>query len=199
MSGLISINESGKSFKGKNDRDIASAVANALVTYVISTPSLITFTLSGTVGPVGSVTGVKVSGISGQLMATAMITKANSLRLSGKNMIQFFQAISAGVATHLKVMQVTGTASGIAVGTGTGRFTKIAKPAVKSLLNINFLGKQIRGKNAKDIIESIAYGFTQHMKSVPTVTAIVAGAISPTPPTGPIPITGIPTIYNKIA
>jgi hypothetical protein len=198
MAGLILANESAKSFTGKNDMDIANAVASALSTYVISTPSLVQFTLSGTVGPVGQVTSIVVAGIVPQAMAGLMFTKAASLGLRGKNTLQLFQAISNGVCTHLQTMQVTGTTAGLAVGGGVGRFTFINKAAVKGLLQVNFLGKLIKGKNAPDIIESIAFGFTNHMKSAPVVSAVVAGAIAPVPPAGPVAVAGIPTVINKI-
>jgi len=198
-SGLILANEASKSFTGKNDKDLADAIANGLVTYSISTPNLILFTLSGTVGPVGQVTSVSVAPIVPSVMATLMYSKALSLQLKGKNILQLFQAISNGVASHFSTMQVTGSTAGLAVGVGTGRFTNMIEAPVSNLVYANFLSKIIKGKNARQLAQCVGFGFVSHMKQSPTVIATVTGAIAPVSPAGPIATAGIPTVFNKIA
>jgi len=195
---LILANESSKSFTGKNDKDISSAVANALVTYALSTPNLINFTCSGVVGPVGQVVSLVIGPIVPAAMANLMYIKALSLGLKGKNILQLFQAISTGVSTHFQTAQVSGTTAGLAVGTGTGKFLNLVENNVYNLLKLNFLGKVIKGKNSGHIGQCIAFGFTNHMKQSPTVTVVVTGAIAPVSPAGPVAITGIPTVFNKI-
>ena len=195
---LILINESAKNFTGKNIKDLADAIAEALVTYALSTPNLVTFTGSGTVGPVGQVTSISVAPIVPAAMATLMNTKVKSLQLTGTKIFQLFQAISAGVSTHFQTAQMSGSTAGLAVGAGTGRFTNIVEQNVLRMLKLFFRSKRLSGKNAPQLAESVAFGFTSHMKQSPIVTATVAGAIAPVSPAGPIAVTGIPTVFNKL-
>jgi len=63
---------------------------------------------------------------------------------------------------------------------------------------LSFVSKLFRGKNVNDLIDAIAFGFATHMKTVPTVSAVVLGAIAPVPPVGPIPVIAMPTVINNI-
>lgn len=197
-SGLILANEFSKSFTGKNDKDIADAVASGLVTYALATPNAITFTLSGTVGPIGQVTSISVAPIIPQAMAALMITRAGGSQLLGKNIAQLLQAISNGISIHFQTAQVTGTTAGLAVGAGTGRFTGLVEKTASNLIKLNLIRKRFTGKNRDQLADAIAFGFVSHMKQSPIVTATVAGAIAPVSPAGPIATTGIPTVFNKI-
>jgi hypothetical protein len=195
---LILANVSSKSFTGKNDLDLSNAIASGLVTYALATPNLISFILSGTVGPVGQVISISVAPIVPAAMAALMNTKALSLGLKGKNILQLFQAISTGVAIHFQTAQVSGTTAGLAVGAGTGKFLNIIEQNVYNLIRLNLLGKTFTGKNRDHLARAIAFGFTAHMKQSPTVTVTVAGAIAPVAPAGPLAITGMPTVFNKL-
>jgi hypothetical protein len=195
---LIFANESAKSFTGKNAFDIADAVAGGLVTYTLSTPNLISFFLSGTVGPVGQIISISVAPIVPVAMANLMYAKGLSLGLKGKNILQLFQAISTGVSVHFQAAQVSGSTVGLAVGGGTGKFLYIVEQNVYNLVRLNLLGKVFTGKNRDNLAQAIAFGFTNHMKQSPTVTVTVVGAIAPVSPAGPLAIAGVPTVFNKI-
>jgi len=134
MSGLIFMNETGVALTGKNTKDIADAVAQALSTYVLTNPSLISFFLSGTAGPVGNLTSVAVAGIIPQGMSSLMLTRALSKGLRGRSLKNLFDAISIGVSLHLSGMLVTGLTAGIAVGSGFGKFTYINDLVVSNML-----------------------------------------------------------------
>ena len=108
------------------------------------------------------------------------------------------QAISSGVSTHFQTAQATGTVAGLAVGGGTGKFLNMFEDNVTSLLKLNLLGKTFTGKNRDQLAQAIAFGFVNHMKQSPTVTVTVMGAIAPVAPAGPLAITGIPTVFNKL-
>jgi hypothetical protein len=193
------MNEVGVSLKGKNVKDIADAVAQALCVYTTTTPNLLSFFLSGTAGPVGNLSSIVVSGIVPQTMSSMMLFRANNKGLKGKNLKNLFDAISNGVSLNLMGMYVGGLTAGIALGMGFGKFSYINTMAVSNYLRSSFVIKMFKGKNVKDIIDAIAYGFSMHMKSTPTVTAGVLGAIAPVPPVGPIPVVMMPTVINTIS
>jgi len=198
MSTSIFLNEKGVAFSGKNNKDIADAISMALCTYVTTTPNLISFFLSGVAGPVGNLNSIVVSGIVPQAMSSLMVSRALSKGLRGKSLKHLFDAVSNGVSLSLNGMFVSGLTAGLAMGNGVGRFTFIQDLAVANYLRASFASKLFRGKNVRDIIDCIAFGFSMHMRSSPIVSATVLGAIAPIPPVGPVPMVAMPTVFNAI-
>ena len=194
MTNLIAGNMATKSFTGREVLNLSDSISSALTSYLTSVPNLLIFSLTGVAGPVGTVTGTPFVGLSSQAMSSLMYLRGLNLGLSGRDTLQLFQAISTGVTSNLQAMQVTGTAVGIATGTGIGRFVGINKQAVSSLLLSNMSVKRLLGSSASHVVESIATGFSGHLLQTPTVTAAVVGA----PPPGAVPVAAIPTTFNKI-
>lgn len=180
-------------FTGKMDKNLADAIAIGLFTY-LKTPNLVNFQLNGTAGPVGTVTSITIAGVVSNTMSVLM----KKSRFTGKNWKDLTDAISKGVAAAIQIAMVNGTASGCAVGVGTGRFLQMNASALSSRIKATAAFKSIRGSKKDQMVDAIAFGICTHLKSTPTVTVSIAGAIAPVPPAGPVAVTAIPTIYNTI-
>lgn len=198
IAGTIMAQFAARSFTGKNDIDIANSVGTAVATY-LSTPNIVTCYCTGTAGPTGTIQGITVAGITPTGMSALMLAKAATKRFSGTKMKSFFDAIAFGVYPNLQSMVLQGTVIGCALGSGTGRFQAVNEQAFSAILLSNFASKNLRGKNIKDIAECVSAGIIQTLLSSATFTIVVAGAIAPTPPTGPVPVAMIPSITTKLS
>lgn len=186
-----------KNYKGKNVPDLVSCVGDALAVYLV-TPNLVTAYVSGTAGLTGSIVLSIVAGVDPTSMSSYMNIKAQSKKMTGRDITGVFSAISLGIVPSLYGMVLTGSTVGVAVGTGTGNFTALSDTVLSGNIYQNMLLKQLKGKNNMDLADCIAYGICTHLQTV-SFTVVVAGVIAPTPPTGPVTVMGIPTIYTKIS
>lgn len=187
-----------KRLTGKNAIDIASAVGSAVANYIVI-PNRVTCTLNGTAGPIGNINSIAVLGLVPTAMSGFMLSKAGLRKLTGRDIKNFFDAISFGLFQVLSTMILSGTSAGCAVGAGTGKFTAVSEQALSKLILAEFLKKRLRGKNNRDLADCIAFGIIRHLQSSVTFTVAVTGAIAPTPPTGPIAVVGIPSLTTKVS
>jgi hypothetical protein len=183
---------------GRNAIDLASAVGTAVANYLII-PNLVTCTLAGTVGPIGNINSIVVAGIVPTTMSNFMMVKAASKKLTGRDVSKVFSAISMGLTQVLSTMILTGTAAGIAIGTGTGKFTAVNEQALSKLILAQMTLKKFTGRNARDLADCIAFGVVKQLQTTATFTVMVTGVIAPVPPVGPLPIAGIPSLFTKVS
>jgi len=188
------------SMKGRDATKLASAVGTAVGNYVI-TPNLMSATLSGVAGPVGTVQSVAVAGFEPNSMSSLMYTKALTpgIKLTGRDIGKLFIAVSTGLVQVLSTMIVTGTAAGIATGAGVGFFTKLSEPALTNLINAQMKLKGFTGRDTGKLAQCISYGLVTQMSTIVKVTLTSAGAVAPVPPVGPVAVAGIPTVFNKVS
>lgn len=185
--------------QGRDATKLASAIGTGIGNYLI-TPNLVTASLNGVAGPLGSVTSVAVVGFEPNSMSAQMNRKARSLSvgLKGRDIGKLFNAISSGLVQVLSTMFVTGTAAGIATGAGTGRFATLNESALTNLINAQMSAKGFTGRDKAKLASCVSAGLVSQMKTV-TLTLTSAGAVAPVPPVGPVSVAGIPTVYNKIS
>lgn len=184
-------------FTGRNATDLANAIGTGLFTYLI-TPNLVSCTLAGTAGPIGNISSVVVGGLVPTSMSGFMVQKAGK-KLTGRDIIGLCSAISTGICTSLTSMMLTGTAVGIAIGTGMGSFTAVNAQVLSQQIALQMRARKLLGKNNVDLANVIAYGIAQQLKVSTKFTLLVTGAIAPVPPTGPVAVASIPSIFTKVA
>lgn len=175
-----------KSLTGRDATHLASAVGNA-VSSVLTKPNMVSCNLTGLMGATSNLTGIQVFGVNSKLMSANMFV-ANKMRFTGRDRMKLFDAIAAGLAPHLKTMILTGTAVGLGTGAGTGRFTALTSQMLYAAMYARAY-RHLRGRDIGTLIESIAYGIVNHLKT--TVTILVTAAGSPVPAYPPVPTTGV--------
>lgn len=183
--------------EGNRLSDMASAVGNAVGNYLI-TPNLVTGFLSGTSGISASVTSLGVFGLVPQAMGLLMTQRASGSDIAGRDAPKFFNAVATGISIVLQSAFLTGTAAGIGPGTGIGRFTALNEVFLSLSIQAQLFGKDVAGRDVPNISDAIASGIVNHLLSV-TFPLSAVGAIAPTPPVGPVPVVGIPTVTTKIS
>lgn len=182
---------------GRDTGKLASAAGNAVFTHVV-VPNVSTASVTGTAGPLGTIIHVAVVGIVPVVMSGIMKTKAASFGWSGRDMGKLFTAISNGLSISLSAMQLTGTVAGCAVGGGTSRFYGLSSTVLSNLMKLQMTGRSITGRDMSKLCDIISSGVVTHLKQSATFTITVAGAVAPVPPTGPIAVAGIPSVFTKI-
>jgi hypothetical protein len=185
-------------FRGKNDKDIADSIGAAIANYLII-PNLVTCTLNGIMGPVGSISSITVIGLVAPLMSSLMLQQASSLSFTGTRIISYFYSISSGICQVLQGMVLSGNAVGIATGVGTGKFTAINAQALSKLILAQMIFKNMTGKNNKDLADIVAFGIVNHLQSSVTFSVITTGVVAPVSPTGPVAVFSIPSLFTKIS
>ena len=198
LSGAIWSQMTLRRLVGKNSSDIASSVGTAIAQYII-VPNLVTCTLSGTAGPAGIISSTAVVGLVPTAMSSLMLSKAVLKRLTGRDIRTLFDAISMGVVMVLSTMYLSGTSAGCAIGAGVGKFTAINEKALSGLIWKEFLRRKLTGKNNRDLADCVAFGVIKHLQTTVFFSVLVAGAIAPVPPAGPVPVIGIPSLTTKVS
>lgn len=198
ISGAIMGQFAIQQIKGRDAVKMADVVGTAVAMYLV-TPNLVTCSLNGTAGPVGSINSVAVFGLVPTAMSGFMFAKAASKNLKGRDIKKLFDAISSGLSQILMGMILTGTSAGIAVGAGVGSFTALSDKALSSLMYSAMLVKQLKGRDAQKLCDCISFGIVNHLKSSVRFTTVVTGAIAPVPPVGPVAVMSIPSLFTKIS
>ena len=198
LSGAIFSQMNVQRLTGRDGNKLASAIASAVAKYLVI-PNLVSCSLTGTAGPVGSINSITVVGLVPKAMSSFMLSKAYSKKLKGRDISKLCDAISNGVCQVLQGMILSGTAAGIAVGGGTGRFTAVSVSALSKLMFLAMQSKQINGRDISKLCDAISFGIIKHLKTSVKFTTVVTGAIAPVPPVGPVAVTGIPSIFTKIS
>lgn len=198
ISSAIKLNMTPRSIIGRDAGSLADIVGLSVATHVTA-PNMVSCTLNGTAGPTGTITSIAVAGIVGKSMVGMMSMKAQSKKLTGRDVTTLFDAISSGIVQVLMGSVLTGACIGCAVGVGTGKFVALNSKALAGLVMTNATFRAFRGRNMVDLAECIAYGVVNHLTSSATFSVLAAGAISPTPPTGPMPVVGIPSVTTKVS
>ncbi len=197
LSVSISSQMMAQGLKGRDGIKLSGAVASSLASY-LTLPNLVSCNLTGTAGPVGNINSISVFGLIPKTMSSLMVSKAFSKNLKGRDISKLCDAISNGVCQVLNGMMLSGTAAGIAVGSGLGNFTAVNAGSLSGLMLANMQSKQINGRDISKLCDSISYGIVQHLKTSVRFSLLVTGAIAPVPPAGPVAVTGIPSIFTKI-
>jgi hypothetical protein len=177
---------------------ICDAVGAALATY-LAIPNLVTCTFAGTAGPVGSITSLSVAGLVPTAMSGFMLSRASMKTLIGRDIIRLVSAISIGICQNLQTTVLTGSVLGCAVGTGIGSFTAVNEQALSQIMFSQMLLKDIRGRDAINLCDCISFGVVRHLQSSVKYSVAAAGPIAPTPPTGPVPVAAIPSVFTKVS
>jgi hypothetical protein len=191
--GPLSLN----SLTGRDASKLADVIGTSVATYLI-TPNLVSCSLNGTAGPIGNISSVAVVGLVPTVMSGLMLSKATSKKLSGRDIKKLFDSISNGLSQILMGMVLSGTAVGVAVGGGIGSFTAVNAQTLSNLMYSIMLSKQLKGRDAANLCESISFGIVNHLKSSVRFTVLVTGVIAPVPPVGPVAVLGIPSLFTKI-
>jgi hypothetical protein len=198
IAGAILSQMAARRYTGRNAVDLANAVGSAVATYLVI-PNLVTCTLAGTVGPVGSITSVAVAGLVPAAMGGFMLSKAGLKRLVGRDINGILSAISTGLVLSLSTMVLTGTAAGIALGAGTGKFTAVSDKVLSKLILAQMIRCKLVGRNNIDLADCIAFGLVKQLQTTAIFTVTVAGVVAPVPPVGPLAIAGVPSVFTKIS
>lgn len=185
-----------KGIKGKNNITIAESVATACSIHFLS-PATISLILNGTAAGPGSYISTPIAGISSTGMTGLMMAKAVSLGFKGTSMKDLFDSISQGIFLNLPSLIVTGVAIGVGIGVGTGRITGFNQTVLEGLLLTQFVSRDVLGKDNKNLASIISTGIVNHILVSSIVNVTVVGSIVP-PPTGPIPISGVPATANFV-
>lgn len=197
LSSAILSQMSFKQMTGKDASRIAGAVGSSLAGYLVI-PNLVTCSLAGTAGLFGDINSLAVLGLVPSVMSNLMQSKALSLNLTGKDAIRLFNAVSFGTFQVLQTMVLTGTTVGCAVGAGFGTFTAVNEQALSKLMLQQMLSKNLTGRDAINLCDCISFGIVNHLRTSVKFSVVVKGAIAPTPPTGPVPVTNIPSVFTKV-
>jgi hypothetical protein len=193
IQGFLSLNR----LTGRDAIKLVDAVSTSVATYLV-TPNLVSCTLNGTAGPIGNINSMAVTGLVPTVMSGLMLSKAASKRLNGRDIKKLFDSISNGLSQILMGMVLSGTAAGIALGGGIGSFTAVNVSTLSNLMYSLMVSKQLTGRDAANLCESISFGIVNHLKSSVHFTVIVTGVIAPVPPVGPVAVIGIPSLFTKI-
>jgi hypothetical protein len=159
---------------------------------------MVTCTLTGTVGPFGSVTSTVVIGLVPSAMSSLMLNKAALKGFNGRDIKKFFDAISKGLVFSLYGMILSGKAAGIALGGGLGTFTALSDTLMSKAMGSRMRIKRINGRDIQGLCDCISFGVVNHLKTSVKFQVLVTGTVAPTPPTGPLAALSIPSIYTKI-
>jgi hypothetical protein len=193
IQGLLSLN----SLTGRDAIKLADVIGTSVATYLV-TPNIVSCSLNGTAGPIGNISSMAVIGLVPTAMSGLMLSKAASKKLNGRDIKKLFDSISNGLSQILRGMVLTGTAVGIAVGGGVGSFTAVNTTTLSNLMYSLMLSRQLTGRDAANLCESISFGIINHLKSSVRFTVIVTGIVAPVPPVGPVAVIGIPSLFTKI-
>jgi hypothetical protein len=185
-----------RGFTGKNSKDLADAVATACSIHFLL-PGTVSLILSGTAAGPGVYVPSPMVGVTGPAMSTLMIGKAASLGFKGKSMKDLFDSVSLGIVINLTTLIVTGVAVGVGIGSGVGRVTGFNQKALEGVMLAQFTSKGMIGKNVKDLCAILSTGIVNTILSSAVINVGVVGPIIP-PPTGPVPVTGIPNTASFI-
>lgn len=196
ISSAISTQFLARKFTGRNATDLANAIGLGLFTYLM-TPNLVSCSLVGTAGPVGNISSIVVAGLVPTSMSGFMTQKA-AKKLRGRDAMGLFSAISTGICTSLTAMMLTGTAVGVALGSGVGSFTAVNAQALSQQIALQMRVRKLLGKNNVDLADAVAFGIVQQLKTSTKFTLLVTGAIAPVPPVGPVAVASIPSIFTKV-
>ena len=201
-SGMISNNIlaqfNAKRLTGKNNRDITNGLGMAVYMF-LTTPNLVSCSMSGTVGPVGNLMSITTLGVVPNAMSSLMNAQAKKNKLTGRNMPDICSAAATGIATSMASLMLSGTTAGLAVGAGTGSFSKASDKIMANILYSQEMSKFMRGRNIRDIVNSLASGFVSHIKNSAKITLTATGAIAPVAPAGPVATSSIPAVFSKIS
>lgn len=182
---------------GRNSIDISGAIGSAVSQYFLL-PNIVTCLLNGVAGPIGNVNSVAIVGLLPKAMGSLMYTRALSKGLKGRDLNTFFSSISAGLSQVFMTMILSGTAAGIALGSGVGTFSLINDSALSKLLYSYMLSKKMTGRDTIKLCDCISFGIVNHLRTSVTFTLTVVGPVAPPPPIGPVPVVGIPAVFTKI-
>lgn len=183
---------------GRDAIKLAGVVGSSVSKYLMI-PNMVSCSLNGTAGPVGNISSITVFGLVPTAMSGFMLSKAATKKLTGRDIKKLFDAISNGLSQVLMGMVLSGTAAGIAVGGGVGSFTALSDQALSKLMYATMLSKQLKGRDAANLCDSISFGIVNHLKTSVRFTTVVTGVIAPVPPVGPVAVVGIPSLFTKIS
>ena len=189
---------SSRQITGRNARDLANAVGMATYMFV-TTPNIVSCTLSGTVGPVGTIMSIVTLGIVPTAMSGLMMDQATAKKLTGRSLSTIFGAAATGLTISLTSLTLSGTSAGLAVGAGTGSFSYAVNKTMANILASQEVSKYLKGRNNVDLANCIAFGFVNHIKQSAKITVTATGAIAPVAPAGPIATANIPSVFTKIS
>jgi hypothetical protein len=198
LSSAIKVQMAGVGFKGRDMRKLADAIGRAVFIH-LTTPNVTIASLAGTVGPVGSVNNVAVTGIVPVAMSSLMKAKGLQNGFKGRDISKLTRAISMGLSQVLMTMVLNGSAVGIAVGGGTARFIGLNATVLSNLIKVQMASLGFKGRDLLKLAGMVATGVVNHLMSSATFPVISVGAIAPIPPVGPLPIAAVPTIFSKIS
>lgn len=183
---------------GRNNIDLANAVGMAVFMF-LTTPNIVSCTMSGTVGPVGSIMNIITLGIVPTAMSGLMMDQASIKKLTGSSLSTIFSAAATGLAISIPKLTLSGTCAGLAVGAGTGSFSYAVTQTMANILLSQEVSKYLKGRNNIDLANCIAFGFVNHIKQSAKITVTATGAIAPVAPAGPIATSGVPSVFTKIS
>jgi hypothetical protein len=198
ISGAIQGQFALNNLTGRDAIKLAGVVGSSVSKYLMI-PNLVTCSLNGTAGPIGNINSVVVIGLVPSSMSGFMLSKAASKRLNGRDINKLFNAISTGLVQVLMGMVLSGSAVGIAVGSGIGMFTALNDKALSKLMYATMLSKQLNGRDTIKLCDCISFGIVNHLRTSVKFTTIVTGTVAPVPPVGPVPVAGIPSVFTKIS
>jgi hypothetical protein len=184
-------------FTGRSVNDIARSVGSSVYNN-LTRPNMVTCSLNGTVGPIGSITSTVVVGLVSSAMSSLMQSKAALKGFKGRDVKKLFDAISNGLVIILYQMILSGKAAGIAIGVGIGTFTALNDSLMSKEMSSKMKIKNINGRDMQSLCDCISFGIVNHLRTAVKFQVVASGTIAPVPPTGPLAAVSIPSIYTKI-
>lgn len=192
---LIQLKASSKLLSGNKLPSMVSAISAATSQYILSTAVVNSTNIA--LGP-GSGTQIgRIAGLVPTSMSSLMLLKATSKGLSGRNIRDFFDAVSFGVVNAAKSIVMQGTIIGAGPGTGTGKIVGLVPTALETLILSQSSFRLISGQKLRDMVSCAAFGICNHIMSTGTVTITDIG-VAASPPVGPITIPAAPGVGRLV-
>lgn len=184
-----------RNLNGTKEVSLAQAVANA-VSWHVTTRNMVSCSLNGLAGPIGNIQSIIATGFVPTAMSSLMRLK---VKFTGRDWGNLCDAISTGICLTMQTLTLSGTAVGCATGAGTGRFTALDDSLLSTRMQQEMRSAVIKGRDMPDLCNAISFGVVMHLKQAPIITVTSMGAVSPTPPYGPISVVQIPSVTTQVS
>jgi len=195
MQGLMQAKAASKAMAGQKLPSMISALSMAICQYVLL--SSVVNSTNVAMGPGAGTQMGRVVGLNANLMATAMMMKAASMGISGRDTRKFFDAVAFGVVQAMNTVVMQGTIIGAGPGSGTGKIIGLVPTALLAFMLSQAAFRMLAGSKMKSVLSAVAFGVCTHIMSVGVVTITDIG-VAASPPAGPVPVPAAPGIGRLV-
>lgn len=182
LGGLISVQFAAMGFVGTKQVQLANAVGNGIVNYILAA-NIYQGTSTGVGTGGGKGTGFVV-GVVGPVVAAAINGQMASAGFTGTKMLQMALAIGNAFSIHILTGQVQSVSAPVAVGVGNGSLKGIVGPAMGASIAGMMAAQGFTGTKQVQLAMAIGKGVASVLSKARVITAIVGAGYPPSPTTG---------------